>query len=579
MLTQIQICNFVLIEQATLDFDQGLTVISGETGAGKSILLDAISILLGAKADSSQIREGSEFATLNAIFDIPFHHPFAQRALENGINPDADFPNRWEIQRTISRTNNRSRITLQGQSISRTQLQILCKGLIDLCGQHEHQTLYRADGQLDLFDSSIHLMEPRDTMNALIRTWSHKRLERNHYQSSMTDATSRLEYLSFQHEELNNIDLKPDEDTHLMTQRKSLQQNLSSQSTLMQLSEIIEGPEGILHQIRQCIGLLKNTNFTEGKSRMIGEAIENARNLLADAAIEIHNQITPSAELQNELEQIESRLSKIQTLKRKHSLSLSELHDRRNELKCQILELQNSEIKLQQLILQEAEAFAEAQEMATTVHNLRTHHKREFELSVSKELRELHMNDARFVINIEEDALELKLNHGKTSLEFLIASNQGQHLSALAKTASGGEVSRLLLAIRSVHQCKEPISVYLFDEIDAGIGGATALSVGRKLQRVAKSAQTICVTHLPQIAAYADHHFVVEKTVIQATTRTIFRKITTERDTLRELARMATGDADSKESISAAKHLRKTAKTIQPSKDLNPTTTNLEQSK
>ncbi len=509
MIQTIKIRNFALIENAEIPFEHGLNILSGETGAGKSIVLEAISLLLGGRANSETIRSGAEEAVVEGYFDIEQLPWLKNRLQEVGIECDG---NELLIKRTVSKSG-KNRIFLNGQLATLNMLSTVCEDLIDLCGQHEHQSLFKSVVQIALLDrfSGIEDLQKKASTQyrktiTLLEEWeSLKKKEEERVQ--------RLAFLQFQLEELEAAALVPGEDESLAAEKRLLQSVGQRMSLAAQVHDALDGEEGALNALRIALSKVKSLCQMDEGVEPLQSSIERALAEVEDAS-HASRSYTSRADLSpDRLEKVQERLSLITNLKRKYGNLLDEIITYQGKLREEIDLLTHLSTRLDSLESEYGEERKSALKLAKDLFEKRKKGADGLSKAVSKELKELRMQDAEvgFSLTFSDDLASWGSESLGTVADLLVRTNLGEEKKPIQKIVSGGELSRLMLAIRRVIADKGGIGVYLFDEIDAGLGGQTAFTVGKKLKSVAGYNQVLCITHVPQVACFADHHLSISK--------------------------------------------------------------------
>jgi DNA repair protein RecN (Recombination protein N) len=552
MLQSLTIKNIAVIDAAEIPFKPGLNILSGETGAGKSIVIEAISLLLGSRANTELVRAGCDEALVQGLFDIS-EIPWIKPRMEKlGLETTSD---ELLVRRTIARSG-RHRIHINGEATTLAILENLCEGLVDLCGQHEHQSLVRTPRQLELLDRYGGLTDQSRNVAATFVRVRELEKTRNELQDSEVERAKRADFLSFQVEELRNAKLEPDEDELLQKEKQLLQSAEARAKLADQTRDALEAEEGVLSQLRTAQVRLRSLvqmddsamGFLEGLERAIAEA--------EDVAVSLNRYLT-SAELDPErLTQVQERLSLIADLRRKYGATVADMLATLERLEGEFSSLGQVGQKLGQLTAELEQAQEKLLKDGKKLSSARKKIAAALADSVTGELKDLKMGEAIFDIQISSRGENLAewTASGADEIQFVVQTNRGEPARPLGKVASGGELSRLMLAIRRVISDRGGIGVYLFDEIDAGIGGQTAFQVGKKLRSVAAYNQVICITHLPQVASFADHHLVVRKTSSGKRTITEVAELTAK-ERKEELARMLGGPELTRKSLDNAAEL------------------------
>lgn len=552
MLERLTIRHLAVIEFAEIDFGPGLNILSGETGAGKSVILDAISLILGSRASADLIRFGFDEAIVEGEFDIASIKGIQARLQDAGLPLTAD-PDRSSllIKRTVHRAG-KHRITINGESATLGVLQNICEGLVDLCSQHEHQSLVRPPMQLELLDRYGALSERKSAVAAVYDQWRSAMDQEANLRQALVEGERKRDFLEYQIREINEAALDADEELELAARKLLLQ---SAQSRLQgaraALDTLVADDGGAIVATRTALQRLKGVAGLDAALTPVLEAIERAGIELEEASISIERYAAGIEMDPEQLDTITERLTLIADLKRKYGPSLRAVLDRLNELEGERQTLTQSDERLAELGRIIDARQSELTALCAILSEKRTRAAGLLSKSVTAELQELQMKDARFVVRVESTSVSAT---GSDAIQFEVQTNRGDQLRPLGKVASGGELSRLMLAVRRVIADRGAIGVYLFDEIDAGMGGKTAFQVGRKLRSVAQFNQVICITHLPQVAAFAEHHWVVDKSTRKDLTYTTVTPLSVK-NRKEELARMLSGAEPTAKSLANAGEL------------------------
>lgn len=515
MLRVLRIRNFAIIDELELEFNAGLNAITGETGAGKSIILDAVGLILGNRANADVIRSGSDEATVEALFDVAQNETFARKLQAHGLDTSrAD--HEIIIKRTIHRSG-KNKIFLNGELITLSQLADICENLVDLCSQHEHQSLAKPSFQLEMLDRYGGLIEKRREVRELHSALRSCETEFRMLQGGDRETARTEDFLRFQLSELDEFSPKEGEEESLIAERRRL----------LNSTQLLEAAQGALSLLNGSDGrseaddvrtLLGRASQKLGKAVQLDATLNNALETLGRATVEIDEGVflldayAQSLEVDPEyLNRTEERLTKWAALKRKYGSTFQDMMRTRENLESELNEYAHRSKKIAELEANIVFLRTDFEKIARELSKKRKAIAKTLRVSIEQEIRELMMPDTRFEIEFSELLPEQWASEGIDRMQFSFSPNLGEDLKPIAKIASGGELSRVMLSIRRTIADRGGIGVYLFDEIDAGIGGQTASIVGKKLQAVAKYNQVICITHLPQVAAYANAHYSVSK--------------------------------------------------------------------
>ena len=537
MLTQMSIRNFALIEQMNISFNDGITIFTGETGAGKSILMDAFSILLGERASSEFIRHGKDSFVIDGIFDIA-HHQSIQELLESkNIMVE-------EGQLILSRSFNRngkSSILANDQPIPLKALKEIGQYLIHINGQHASQLLLKNDYQLQLVDTFAHHNDLLAQMREDYRAWKNLQTQVKTFQQKVAENEAKKQLLQYQVEELDEFALRPNEYLELEEDQRRLsnseQLTQLSQSALQLLSENeTVSIDSMLYRATQYIDELSE----------LDPRYASVQTMLNDALIQVQEATSEVQHLASHIEQdpmllqeIEQRLGQALQLARKHNVKPEELVEWHQKLKAELTALLDFSESEERLILEEKAAFEKMQHTAKQLHESRCQAAGKLAQQVTDSIKGLAMENAEFFIEVNSDLTKVTAN-GADNIVFTLRSNLGQQAQPLAKVASGGELSRISLAIQVLTSDQSAIPTLIFDEVDVGISGKTASVVGKLLRQLGDKCQVLCVTHLPQVACHGHHQFNVEKFTVDDKTETKMTALSQE-ERVPALARLLGG--------------------------------------
>ena len=557
MLQMIKIKNFALIENAEIPFESGLNILSGETGAGKSIVLEAISLLLGGRANSEVIRNGADEAIVEGYFDTTDLPWIKGRLIEFGMEADES---ELLIKRSMHR-NGKNRIFINGELATLNMLQGLCDGLVDLCGQHEHQSLFKANVQIDLLDRFSDLISQKSKVSEQFKRTVALRDEWENLKTKEDERIQRLEFIRFQIQELNEAQLKAGEDETLQQEKKLLQSHGQRLTLANQIDAQLDGEEGALNTLKGALNRAKSLNQMDPNVRDLHESLERALAEVEEATRLTRSYVDQDGLSPGRLEEVQERLSLITNLKRKYGQTIEEIILQHEKMASEIDLLENLSSRLEGLEEKFQKERLIVLKQSKELYLKRKKGAESFSKAVAKELKELRMQDANVDLSMEfeEDMNAWGAESLGTQIALQVQTNLGEEKKAIQKIVSGGELSRLMLAIRRVIADKGGIGVYLFDEIDAGLGGQTAFTVGKKLKSVASYNQVICITHVPQVAVFADHHLSISKSTSKGRTVTEVHTLNLE-GRREEIARMLGAEKLTPAAIKNAKDMMESAR-------------------
>ena len=513
MLRLLHIENIAVIEQAEIAFDRGFNVLTGETGAGKSIVIDAISAILGERTYRDVIRTGADRAFVSAVFDgVPDLPWFA----ENRVEYD---PSELLVQREVY-ADGKNVCRVNGRPVTVAILKKLGGQLVNIHGQHDSQQLFDETKHLSYLDLFARNEAERTAYAACYERVLSLRREQERLTLDEGEKLRRVEALQYQLEEIGRAALQPGEDEQLANRRKLLQNAEKLSEALAAAAMALSGGEdasGAVDLVGEADhALARIARYDEGLAAL-GDRLSNLQYELEDVAGELRDHLDQMAYSGEELEQIESRLDVIHRLKRKYGGSVEEILQYAEKAQRELDEITFSEERLAQLEKELAAVTAEAKAAGLLLRATRQTAARAMETRLSQELAALDMPRAQFLCQLEETDLT---PDGLDSLRFLMTANVGEALKPLSKVASGGELARIMLAIKNVLAEQDRVGTLIFDEVDAGVSGRAAQKVAEKLRAVSKNKQVLCVTHLPQIAAAADVHLLIAKTEREGRTYT-----------------------------------------------------------
>lgn len=550
MLTQLTVSNYAIAERVELQLNRGMTALTGETGAGKSIVLDALSLAIGGRGDAGAVRHGARRADITASFDIS-RIPAARQWLEN---QDLDDGHDCILRRVISR-DGRSRAYINGQPCPLSQLRELGATLLDIHSQHQHQSLLRKDTHRRLLDEFAGAGDLALKTRLAWKQWhqARERLEKRRQSADETEA--RLQLLRYQVEELDRLALEPGEQEQLEQE----QEQLSHAETVQQHSHqaallCSEDETSAADLVRQALHQLEQLPVEVPALAETLQMLTEAQIQLTEAGSNLRHFVDDYEADPERLNEVEERLSIIYQLARKHRIQPEELRELHDRLAAELAELDDSEGSLEQLEADVSNYLSSYQGVADKLSEARRAAAEELDQRVAAELAQLGMPTTQFITERARNNEAMPAPHGNEDIEFLVSANPGQPARSLAKVASGGELSRISLAIQVVVAQTSTTPTLVFDEVDVGIGGGTAEVVGRLLRTLGENGQIICVTHLPQVAAQSHQHLFVSKFSERDAT---FSQIETLNDQGRisEVARMLGGVDMTEQTLAHAREM------------------------
>ena len=553
MLTELRITNFAVIERLSLTIDSGFTVLTGETGTGKSLLIDAVALLVGGRASSDQIRFGEDEAQLEASFEIPLTHPLLQRLRAREILGPHD--SQLIIRRIIARSG-RNRVYLNGVLSPVHVLEEFAGTLIDIHGQHDQQSLLSNFAQLEVLDAFGRLLELRSQYRSIHRDWVRSREERAELAARLQQRARQEDLLRFQQRELDEAACRIGEEELLQTERH----RLGSSRRLTELAS--EAQERIQDDTHGILANLVSMERVLGELSQIDPEMQGTVRFVAEAKVllkEVADSLRGYAEGLDadptRLGAIEDRLTVIQKMKKKYGGTIEAVLETHQRVKQELEQLLGSESEIDRYDRLIAEQQQNVSVLARVLSEKRVGAAQQLTELVGKELNALKMGSVRFLVQVMPSGPdEIYGPDGADRVEFLLSTNAGEPLKPMSRVASGGELSRIMLALKSVLADVDHVPVLIFDEIDTGVGGAVAVMIGKRLRELSRYHQVLCITHLPQVASQAQHHFSVEKSEVKGRTVATVRPLTgMSREG--EIARMLGGERITQKTRSAAAEL------------------------
>lgn len=499
MLRELRIKNLAIIDDLTVRFESGLNVLTGETGAGKSIIVDALSLALGSRAQTDLVRSGEKEAMIQAYFDV-----------ERNNIPDfgIDVSDGLILRRSLS-PGGKSKAYINDTLVSLQSLIEVGKSLVDIHGQHEHQSLMHIDKHRILLDSYGKLRDDREIVGSFYSEVQALRKEKDDLQQKVKERAHRIDLLRFQMNEIDATCLKPGEKEALIEERTIL-------SNLSRLKELTETSYSMLYcsedscteRLSSVIAKVREMSSLDQSLSETLNLLESALPFIEDAAISLRG-LKDKYELEPEkLAEIEERIELIKRLEKKYGEGVETILRYRDEAEKELKSLELSDERLDSLEAELKEKEDMLFKAAISLSEKRRKVARVIEELVKKELKELAFTNAEFRVDTRQESL---MSHGLDRVEFMFSANPGEPPKPLTKIASGGELSRVMLALKSILADVDNLPILIFDEVDAGIGGRTAESVGKKLKKISNKHQVLCATHLPQIASLGDFHLTINK--------------------------------------------------------------------
>ncbi|MFS0672765.1 DNA repair protein RecN [Ornithinibacillus sp. 179-J 7C1 HS] len=563
MLTELSIRNFAIIDHVTLTFREGLTVLSGETGAGKSIIIDAIQLLAGGRASVDFIRHGEDKAEIEGLFSIESSsHQIYAIGKHYGVEIH---DNEVVLQRLIT-ASGKSICRANGKLVTLAILKEFGKTLIDIHSQHETQSLMEPDNHIELLDlyNRDNIEEVKVEYLTLFEKLETLRKRYNELNENEQEMAQRLDLLEFQLNELEKANLVPNEDVDLEKERNQLINYEKIYKGVMEAYNALYGEQKGLEWLSIAQKSLEEISHYDEEIEKSSEALSNHFYMMEDLTYELGNFLEALEYDPDRLNEIESRLSEISRLKKKYGSSVSDIIEYMGSIEEEIEQIKNKDSHLQKLASEIEEIKLDAFLEAKQLHALRKEAASKLIQEVQDELKDLYLEKASFSVqftpeNVVENATLHK--NGIDQIRFLISTNVGEPLKEIHKVASGGELSRIMLVLKKLFAKHQGVTSVIFDEVDTGVSGRVAQAIAEKIYQISNDSQVLCITHLPQVAAMADTHLFIEKNEMGNRTITQVAELT-ETEQINELTRMMTGTKITETAKEHAKELHTLAQSF-----------------
>lgn len=551
MLQFLNISNIALIDDMQVEFDSGLNLLTGETGSGKSIIVDALGVLIGGRFTSELLKTGTERGSIEGLFSVTTN-PELESLLENaGLAATSELIIRREISAT-----GRNKIFINNQLATHSLLRDLRPFLVDIHGQGDQQTLFNPETHLEILDAFAGNDSLRNEVAEAYRRWTNVRRELESLRRDESEKFQLVDTLKFQIAELERAQLSLGEDERLDEERRRLA-NVEKLTTLCQssYSRIYEDDDAALTRVRQTLKEIEELAEYESSFRDYLEGMESARAVLEELSFSLRDFVDRLEFSPSRLAEIEDRLAELSRLKRKYGGSIKSALDHLARSEDRLREVETSDQREQELNTEMVAAREHYLDRARKLHKERVRAAKKFEQAVEKGIAEVALDNARFQVQVS-DRSDSAGDSGIDHTEFYFSANPGEEVKPLARVASGGEASRLMLVLKTVANGSQFPRTIVFDEIDTGIGGRVSEAVGIKLKKLSQTNQVLCVTHQPQIARFADSHLVVQKEALKGRTQVSVGKLDRS-GRIEELARMLTGAEITESARRHAKELLK----------------------
>lgn len=538
MLVELSIKNFAIIEKQSVSFDKGLTVLTGETGAGKSIIIDAIHLLVGGRGSFEFVRHGENKAEIEGLFQIDENeHPIIKKASEFGIDIEDGMV---VLRREISK-NGKSVCRINNKLVTISTLREIGATLVDIHGQHEHQELMNDSSHLPLLDQfgTVEISSILNKYQSIYRKYEHTVKKLKSLSENEQQMAHRLDLIQFQFEEIQNANLKINEDEELFEEKKKLN-NFERIFSLIQSSySSLNGEHKGLDWVGVVMGHLEDASSIDTHYKELYDSISNIFYSLEDVNRTLRNELEGLEFDPNRLNEIEERWNEITQLKRKYGKTIEEILAYASAIEEEIETLLNKETHIGQLEKELNGIKKELEAEAANLSQIRKKWAAKLTGLIHKELKELYMEKAIFEIKVDDSNHHFSISGGDR-VEFYISTNPGEPIKPLVKVASGGELSRIMLALKSIFSKHQGVTSIIFDEVDTGVSGRVAQAIAEKIYHVAVNSQVLCISHLPQVAAMADIHLFISKEMLDGRTITSVNALS-KKDKVSEIGRMISG--------------------------------------
>ncbi|MFB4164609.1 DNA repair protein RecN [Alteribacillus sp. JSM 102045] len=549
MLEELSIKNFAIIEELTVPFGQGLTVLTGETGAGKSIIIDAIGLLIGGRGSVEYVRHGEKRAEIEGLFRVDQAHPSRKKLEEAGIEVEEEMV---VLRRDIT-DQGKSVCRINGKLVTLAILRETGQSLVDIHGQHEHQELMQLEKHISMLDrfAGKKLEETLTDYKSRFKTFTKLQSELKKWQENDQESANRLDFIQYQLEEIEKAGLTPGEDDELEKERHILANSEKLFSQLNNTYESLYGEGKALDWAGLAMSHSEEAAAIDNDLEKVNESIHTAYYMLEEAAFSLRSHVDSLSFDPERLNEIETRLDEINKLKRKYGNSVTEILEFSSKIEEEMVELSNKDEKIQEIEEKLKSIALDLKAEADTLRDLRVQAGEKLAADIKSELKALHMEKAEMEVSLKDltKGKEFEWEHGSTiffnengrdKIEFLLAANAGEPLKPLSKVASGGEISRVMLAMKTILSGFQHVTSLIFDEVDTGVSGRVAQAIAQKIYQVSVGSQVLCISHLPQVAAMADNHLYIEKKEKKDRVITTVKPIDGKKKT-DEIARMISG--------------------------------------
>ncbi|MBC6926053.1 DNA repair protein RecN [Ligilactobacillus salivarius] len=555
MLQELSIKDFAIIDEIQISFQPKMTVLTGETGAGKSIIIDALGLLAGGRGSTEFIRKGEKKAVIQGLFTLPREANTYNILEEYGIDSE---DGQIILQRDLYR-GGRNICRINGMMVNLATLRKVGETLIDIHGQNEHQELMKPENHIDLLDEyDKKTSELRNQYQVVYQNYRKLKLSMEKKEADEKAWAQRLDMLNFQVKEIGEAGLKINEEDELVEEKNKLD-NFQAIHDALELSyQILSGEKiDVVGNLGNAMNELSDVSDLSENLQEINTKISDAFYSLEDAARDISDELDSMEWNGERLNEIEERLELIHQLKRKYGDTIEDILHYHSRIEKELREMENAEQNSEKQERQLSEALEKVKELAIKLSKQRKKSAKKLEKMIHEQLSALYMDKAVFEVKFLNNS---KLySKGIDKVEFYIQTNPGEEMGPLAKIASGGELSRIMLALKTIFSQKMGVTSIIFDEVDTGVSGRVAQAIAEKISQISNNSQVLCITHLPQVAAIADNHYYISKSVNDGRTETSLKELD-EKQKIREIARMLSGSEITELTLKHAEELIKMSK-------------------
>ncbi|WP_216829451.1 DNA repair protein RecN [Alkalihalobacterium elongatum] len=538
MLVELSIKNFAIIDELTVSLNKGLTVLTGETGAGKSIIIDAIGLLVGGRGSTEFIRFGANRAEIEGLFSIDHDHPVVEKAKSLGIEVEEGMI----IVRRDLTTNGKSICRLNGKLVTLGIIREIGQTLVDIHGQHEHQALLQQERHISYLDSFAKnaLKMTKNEYLSLYKKFTKLKQQLEQMNKNEQELAHRFDLIQYQLNEIEKAKLSPNEDEELLAEKLKLANNEKLYKALHDGYNSLYGEGKGLDWVHNALTHVEEAAAIDPDLQSLVESVSNCYYILEEASFKLSHHFEHLEFDPNRLEMIETRLNEISFLKKKYGVTVDEILVYAAKVEDELDTLVNKEDRIQSLQKELDAVILDLEVEANALSTIRKETAQQLSDAVHDQLQALYMEKTKFAVEINQLPKGRYTEDGIDTAEFYLSPNPGEPLKPLSKVASGGEISRIMLAMKTIFSSGQGVTSLIFDEVDTGVSGRVAQAIAEKIHQIATQSQVLCITHLPQVAAMADQHLYISKQQLEERTKTNVRQLTND-EKVTEIARMISG--------------------------------------